>query len=110
MNMGVRKEDEGVNHKKKFIKYFSAVGLLSVILLWNANSLACQAGDFVCGGGLHVMTNTSYQTYVTQYDHSSQYGTCHARIEEVKKVTRCQCGDLIAMETVSKRETHSQPH
>lgn len=94
---------------KKRILLILASGVLMFTVLFNTSVLA-SAEEFVCGAGLHVMTNVSNQTFVTNYDHESPYGTCHVRVEEVKRVEICQCGALKTMETISKKETHSQPH
>ena len=81
-----------------------------IITIFIVAQISVRAGEYVCGGGLHVMTDISYPTYVTTYDHSSPHGTRHVRIEEVKKVSKCQCGYKIITETVSKKELHSLPH
>ena len=92
--------------KRKYLVL--ACALITSIFM--STNMDVYAGEYVCGEGLHVMTNISYPTYVTTYDHSCPHGTCHVRIEEVKKVSKCQCGYIMTMETESIREVHSLPH
>lgn len=94
--------------KKGKILIVSCIFIAAIFM--NLHLHVNAAGKLICSGGIHVMTNVSYQTYVTTYDHASQYGTCHVRIEEIKKITKCQCGALMTSETDSRSETHSQPH
>lgn len=94
--------------KKRILLCLYCLAMTAMVIF--SNTLTSNAGNYVCAAGLHVMTNAYNQTYVTTYKHASQYGTCSVRIEEVKKITKCQCGMLMTQETCSKREVHSQPH
>ncbi len=95
--------------KMNSIKIFLISSFMIITVLF-FSPMTVSASQLTCGNIIHVMTQKYYQTLVRNYEHAYQYGTCHVKVEEIQKVTRCQCNSNMTIETISITETHSMQH
>jgi len=93
--------------KKSIILLVSSF-MITLVLFFSPMTVI--AGKVVCEAGIHMMTQTYNRTLSNNYEHASQYGKCYVTIEEVQKVSICQCELIMTVETISKKETHSISH